>query len=493
LAASGEGTYNRSMAYQDLREFVAALEQAGELRRVACSVSPVLEMTEIVRRLQKTGGGPGVLFEKPTGYDIPVLMNAFGTDRRMAMALGVESCDEIAQRIRSLLEFEPPQSLMGKIAALPQLAELASWAPTMVSKAPCQEVVEEQPSFARLPVIKCWPEDGGPFLTLPVVVTRSPTTGKRNVGMYRMQIYDERTAAMHWHIHKHGAEHFRELPGGERRLPAAVCLGGDPATIYASTAPVPYGFDEFLFAGFIRKQGVELVKCKTLDLEVPARSEIVLEGYVDADDLRMEGPFGDHTGFYSPPALYPTFHLRCMTRRANPIYPAVVVGQPPMEDGAIGKATERIFLPLIQMQLPEVVDLNLPVFGIFNNLAIVSIRKSYPGQARKVVHALWGMGQMMLTKIIVVVDEEVNVHDLEEAGWWATTNIDPQRDVFFVEGPVDSLDHAAPEQDFGSKMGIDATRKLPEEGHKRGWPQRARMSEEIVETVTRRWKEYGLE
>ncbi len=481
------------MPHQDLQEFVAALEQAGELRRVSCEVNPALEMTEIVRRLQEAGGGPALLFERPKGQQIPVLMNAFGTERRMAMALGVESCDEIAQRIQALLEFEPPATLADKLGALPRLAELASWAPKRVSKAPCQEVVEENPSFASLPIIKCWPEDGGPFITLPVVITHSPRTGSRNVGMYRMQIYDEHTAGMHWHVHKHGAEHFRELPLGQRRLPAAVCLGGDPATIYASTAPLPYAFDELLFAGFIRKQAVELVKCKTLDLEVPAQAEIVLEGYVDAEDMRMEGPFGDHTGFYSPPALYPTFHLTCLTRRAKPIYPAVVVGQPPMEDGPIGKATERIFLPLIRMQVPEVVDLNLPVFGIFNNLAIVSIRKSYPGQARKVAHALWGMGQMMLTKIIVVVDEEVEVHDLEEVGWWATTNIDPQRDVFFVEGPVDSLDHASPEQDFGSKMGVDATRKLPEEGHKRGWPKRAQMSGEIMERVSRRWKEYGLE
>jgi len=480
------------MPYRDLPDFVAALEQGGDLRRITCEVDPALEMTEIVRRLQKSGGGPALLFEKPRGYSVPVLMNAFGTERRMAMALGVESCDEIAQRIQGLLQFEPPKTLADKIAALPRLAELASFTPKDVSKAPCQEVVEDNPSFASLPIIKCWPQDGGPFITLPVVVTRSPRTGARNVGMYRMQVYDERTAGMHWHIHKHGAEHFRELPPEERRLPAAVCLGGDPATTYAATAPLPYEFDEFLFAGFLRRQAVELVKCKTLDLEVPAQAEIVLEGFVDAGDLRMEGPFGDHTGFYSPPALYPTFHLTCLTRRADPIYPAVVVGEPPMEDGPIGKATERIFLPLVKMLAPEIVDLNLPVFGIFSNLAIVSIRKSYPGQARKVAHALWGTGQTMLTKIIVVVDEEVDVHDIEQVGWWATTNIDPQRDVFFVEGPVDSLDHASPEQDFGSKMGIDATRKLPSEGHKRGWPERARMSEEIVERVTRRWKEYGL-
>jgi len=481
------------MIYDDLHQFVAALEQAGELHRVTCEVDPVLEMTEIVDRLNKRGGGPALLFERPKGFSIPVLMNTFGTDRRMAMALGVEDYDEIADRISRLLELEPPQGLVAKVAMLPKLGELASYFPKTVRSGPCQEIVErENPSVADLPILQCWPGDAGRFITLPLVISRSPRTGKRNVGMYRLQVFDERTLAMHWQIHKDAAEHFRELPAGQKRLEVAVVLGGDPVSIYAASAPLPPGMDEFLLAGFIRRKPVELVRCQSVDLEVPAQAEIVLEGYVDAEDIRLEGPFGDHTGFYSPPAPYPTFHLTCLTRRREPIYPTIMVGQPPMEDGPPGKASERIFLPLIRLMVPEIVDLNLPVEGIFNNLAIVSVRKAYPGQARKVAHALWGLGQLMFTKVIVVVDEEVNVHDLGEVLWWVTTNIDPQRDVFFVQGPVDSLNHASPEQDFGSKMGIDATRKLPEEGHRRGWPERMVMTPEIKAKVSRRWEEYGL-
>jgi 4-hydroxy-3-polyprenylbenzoate decarboxylase len=421
-----------------------------------------------------------------------VLINLFGTPQRTAFALGVESFDEIGRRLEAVLRTEPPSSLMDKLRALPRLAEMASWAPRTVGRAPCQVVVEERPSLRELPALRCWPQDGGRFLTLPIVITRHPESGQRNVGMYRMQIYDDRTAGMHWHPHKVGAEHYRRWEALGKRMPVAVALGGDPAVIYSATAPLPEEFDEMLFAGFVRRRAVEMVRCRTVELEAPADAEFVLEGYVEPGERRLEGPFGDHTGYYSAAEEFPVFHLTALTRRAEPVYAATVVGRPPKEDCLLGKATERIFLPVIRMQLPEVADVNLPVEGVFHNLAVVSIRKRYPGQAYKVMHALWGLGQMMLTKIIVVVDEEVEVQDMSEVIWRVGNHIDPERDVCFVRGPVDILDHAARRPGFGSKMGIDATRKWPGEGFDRPWPEAIEMDEEVKARVDALWGSLGL-
>jgi len=479
------------MACKDLREFIAALEKQGELKRVTAEVDPCLEITEITDRVCKKGG-PALLFEKPKGSAFPVLMNAFGSERRMAMALGVAEVSEIAERIEELLQLQPPRSLGEKLAMLPKLGELASYVPKSVRKGPCKEVVEKDPSLDALPILKCWPGDGGRFITLPLVFTQDPETGARNVGIYRMHVYDGKTTGMHWHLHKGGAEHHRRWRQLGKRMPVAVALGGDPATIYAGSAPLPPWFDELVFAGFLRREPVEIVKCETIPLEVPAQAEIVIEGYVEPNETRLEGPFGDHTGYYSPADSYPVFHVTCISHRADAIYPATVVGRPPMEDCYMAKATERIFLPLIRMQVPEIVDIALPVEGVFHNLAIVSIAKSYPGQARKVMNAVWGLGQMTFTKIVVVVDEEVNVHDMSEVLWRLGNNIDPKRDVVFTEGPVDVLNHASAQPNFGSKMGIDATRKLPEEGHPRPWPAETKMSQEIVDLVNSRWQEYGI-
>jgi len=470
------------MPFDGIQDYAAALEKRGELRVVTASVDPELEITEIADRVLRAGG-PALRFDHPKGHPYPVLINLFGTLSRTALALGVSDLDEIGVRVDALLRTQPPTSLLGKIRALPRLAEMASWAPRTVSRAPCQEVVEGEPSLLDLPALKCWPEDGGRFVTLPMVITRHRETGRRNVGMYRMQIFDRRTAGMHWHPHKVGAEHYRLYEAAGDRMPVAVALGSDPAVIYSATAPLPEEFDELLFAGFLRRQAVDTVRCRTLDLEVPADAEFVLEGYVAPGERRQEGPFGDHTGYYSLPDDFPVFHLTAMTRRAKPIYPATIVGRPPKEDCFLGKATERIFLPLIRMQLPEIVDINLPVEGIFHNLALVRIRKRYPGQANKVMHALWGMGQMMLTKIIVVVDEEVDVRNLSQVIWRVGNNIDPERDICFVRGPVDILDHAARLPGFGSKMGIDATRKLPGEGFTRPWPDVIEMSPEVKARV----------
>ena len=466
------------MAFQGLQDYLAALAQRGELLTIEAEVDPELEITELADRMVSQGG-PALQFARPRGSRYPVVIGLFGTLARTAFALGVTSFDEIAARLEALLHTEVPATALGKLRALPRLAEMASWAPRTVGRGPCQEVVEEQPLLSELPALKCWPGDGGRYLTLPLVITRHPDTGRRNAGMYRMQIHDARTAGLHWHPHKVGAEHYRRAEERGERLPVAVALGCDPATIYAATAPLPEEFDELLFAGFLRRKAVELVRCRTVDLEVPADAEFVLEGYAEPGERRPEGPFGDHTGHYSGVADYPVFHLTAITRRRQPVYPATVVGRPPKEDCYLGKATERIFLPLLRTQVPELVDINLPIEGIFHNLAIVSIRKRYPGQARKVMHALWGLGQMALTKVIVVVNEEVNVHDLSEVMWRAGNNVDPERDVCFVRGPVDVLDHASPEEGYGSKMGVDATRKLPGEGMTRPWPEETRMPAEV--------------
>lgn len=481
------------MAYTDLKDFISSLERANQLVRIRERVSRDLEITEIADRAMKSNG-PALLFENVEGFDIPVLINAYGSFERMAMALGVESLDEIGGRVESLLHTESPGTFLEKLMMLPKLLQLSSAFPKTVKSAPCQEIVHlgGDASLETLPILKCWPDDGGRFITLPMVFTKSLETGKRNVGMYRMQAYDAQTTGMHWHVHKVGARHYAEYEAAEKRMEVAVALGGDPAITYAATAPLPEDFDEMIFAGFLRQAPVDMVQCKTVDLEVPADAEIILEGYVDPHERRVEGPFGDHTGYYSPADEYPVFHLTCVTHRKNPIYPATIVGKPPMEDCFIGKATERIFLPLIKTQLPEIVDMNLPVEGIFHNLAFVSIRKRYPMQARKVMSALWGLGQMMLTKIIVVFDEDVNVQDMSEVLWRLGSNIDPRRDVSFADGPVDVLDHAAPNALFGSKMGIDATRKIAGEGHDRPWPEDIRMSADVIEKVDKLWGRLGI-
>jgi 4-hydroxy-3-polyprenylbenzoate decarboxylase len=481
------------MAYSDLREFISALERAGELKRIPFEVDPYLEITEFADRSVKRGG-PALLFENPKGSDMPVLINAFASMRRMELALQVKSVDDVAARITEFLEMRVPQGLLNKLKMLPKLAEVGSFFPRIVESGPCKEVIQrDEFSLRDLPVLHCWPLDGGPFITLPMVFSKNPVTGKRNCGMYRMQVYDERTTGMHWQTHKQGAEHHRRLlEQGRKRMDVAVAIGCDPATMYSAILPLPPDLDEMMISGFLRGKPVEMVKCETSDIEVPAQAEIVLEGYLELGELRTEGPFGDHTGFYSLEDEYPVFHVTCVTRRRNPIYPTTIVGPPPMEDFYMGKAIERIFLPLMRMQLPEVRDICMPAEGIFHNLILVSIRKSYPGHARKVMHAIWGLGQAMFSKCIVVVDEEVNVQDVSETAWKALNNIDPQRDIEFVTGPVDSLDHASRLPNFGSKMGVDATRKWPTEGFTRPWPKVIRMDEGVRQRVDQLWKRAGL-
>jgi 4-hydroxy-3-polyprenylbenzoate decarboxylase len=480
------------MAFSDLRELVAHLERHGRLRRITVPVSRDLEITEIVDRVSKTRGegNAALLFERVEAFDMPVLVNAFGSEDRMALALGVERLDALGERIAKLLDLKLPGSFLDKLRKLGTLLDVAKAAPRRVGQAPCQEVVETtHPSLGALPALQCWPGDGGRYITLPAVFTRDPATGARNVGMYRLQIFDERTLGMHWQLHKGGAEHHDRAT---TRMPVAIALGGDPALIYAASAPLPPGIDEVVFAGWLRGAGVEMVPCRTIDLEVPAHAEIVLEGYVDPAERRREGPFGDHTGYYSLARDYPVFHLTALTRRARPIYPTTIVGRPPQEDYWLGKATERIFLPVMKLMLPEIVDINMPAEGVFHNLVIVSIRKRYPGQARKVMMALWGMGLMMLAKTIVVVSEHVNVHDLSEVAWRATGNIDPKRDLMILEGPMDDLDHAAVRHRYGGKLGVDATEKGPMDDLGQPWPDEIRMTDEVRERVTRRWKDYGL-
>jgi 4-hydroxy-3-polyprenylbenzoate decarboxylase len=480
------------MPWRDLGEFVAHLDKHDRLRRVSVPVSRDLEITEITDRVSKSAGAANValLFERVEGFTMPVLVNAFGTEERLAAARGIARLDELGARLAKLLDLRVPGTFAERIRKLGSLIDVARAAPRNVTDAPCQEVVETaDPSVAGLPILQCWPADGGRYITLPAIFTRDPRTGARNVGMYRLQVFDERTLGMHWQTHKGGAAHQR-LAGG--RMPVAIALGGDPAMIYAASAPLPPGVDEVVFAGWLRGSGVEMVRCRTIDLEVPAQSEIVLEGWVDPSEGRTEGPFGDHTGYYSLARDYPVFHLTAVTRRARPIYPTTIVGRPPQEDYWLGKATERLFLPIIRLMLPEVVDMNMPAEGVFHNLVIVSIRKRYPGQARKVMTALWGMGLMMLAKTIVVVSEHVNVHDLSEVAWRATGNIDPRRDLVILDGPMDDLDHAALRHRFGGKLGVDATEKSALDDVAQPWPDEIVMTDEVRERVTRRWKDYGL-
>ncbi|MBI4552302.1 MAG: menaquinone biosynthesis decarboxylase [Candidatus Latescibacteria bacterium] len=481
------------MAYRDLNAFLDVLRQHGELKEITAEIDPELEISAMADRVVKRNG-PALLFTNVKGHPgIPVLINTFGSKRRMELALETESLDAIAAEIAELIQPKIPATLMGKLQMLPKLSRLADLSPKTVRSGPCQEVVEtEHPSLADLPIIKCWPKDGGRYITLPQVVTRHPTLGTRNVGMYRLQVFDERTLGLHWQRHKGSAHHYRVAEEIGQRLEVAVFLGPDPAVIYAGTAPLPDEIDEFMLAGFLRREPVDLVKCKTVDLEVPANAQIVLEGYAEPGERRVEGPFGDHQGYYSLPDQYPVFHLTAVTRRTNPIYPTIIVGPPPQEDGWLGKATERIFLPLIRTTLPEVVDMDLPIEGIFHNLAIVSIDKRYPGHAKKVMHAIWGLGQLMFTKVVIVVDKDVNVHDMREVVWRVGVSIDPRRDVILSEGPCDVLDFAAQFPDYSGKLGIDATTKWPEEGFTRGWPDILRMPDEVSQRVDELLGQLGL-
>ena len=538
------------MAYSDLREWIKALEKHGELKRIQVEVDPILEIAEIADRVSKLGppthaaGGPALLFENIKGYPgAKVFMNQFGSERRMRLALGVDSLNDVADRIRELMNLRSPEGFLDKVRMLPMLAEMGKFFPKLVAAkdAPCKEVIlRENFSVLDFPILQCWPQDGGRFITLPCVITRDPRkvdaagnpAGKRNVGMYRMQVYDGQTTGMHWQRQKVAAEHYRErlrqsaeagsddaaaarvavmaeTAGGATlptnmtvrtavdsqspdRLQVAVAIGTDPATTFSAIVPAPPEVEEFIIAGFLRQKPVELVQCETVDLQVPAASEIVLEGYVRLDELRSEGPFGDHTGFYTLPDDYPVFHITCITHRRDPIYSTTIVGKPPMEDAWMGKAVERIFLPLMQLTIPEIVDINLPVEAVFHNLMIVSIRKSYPGHARKVMNAIWSLGQAMFTKCVLVVDEDCDVQDMREVVLRVTNNIDPERDIQFTLGPIDSLDHASRLPNYGSKMGIDATRKWAAEGFTRPWPEMLRMDPTTKSKVDALWSKLGL-
>jgi len=498
------------MAYAGLGDFVAALEKRGELRRVRVEVDPELEIAEIADRVMRKGG-PALLFERVKGSAYPLLINAMGSRERMALALGAEdpeggpSLDAKASEIDGLLDWAWAQardpsalgSIPGALAKVPgavaHLPALLSLLPKRVSRPPCQEVISDAEGFDSLPILKCWPQDGGRFLTLPVVCTCDPETGERNMGMYRMQVYDDRSAGMHWHLHKDGARIFEKYRERGESMPVAVALGSDPAVTYASTAPLPEGLWEMVFAGFLRGRSAEVSEATLSGLEVPADAEFVLEGHVDPDERRLEGPFGDHTGYYSLPDYYPVFHLDRITRRKDPIYPATIVGVPPKEDCWMAKATERLFLPFLRRLCPEIRDISMPIEGVFHNCVVVSIRKRYPGQARKVMNFIWGMGQMMYSKLIVVVDEEVDPSDYSAVAWRAFNNVDAGRDLALSEGPLDALDHSSPSPRYGTRLGIDATRKLPEEGHPREWPDSIAMDEGVVHLVDGRWSDYGID
>src|SRR6186997_126129 len=474
----------------DLRVWIALLEREGELVRIGTEVDPDLEITEITDRTVKAGG-PALLFENVKGSEHPLLINQFGTERRMCMAFDAPSLDDVAAKLSDVLEMQPPSGLVDKVRGLQKLKSIADSRPKTVRRAPSQEIVLEgdEVDLRRLPVQTCWPGDAAPFITLPAVITRDPRTGTRNVGMYRMQKLGPRSTAMHWQIHKDGRADYLATDG---KIEVAVALGLDPVTAYSASAPLPKHVDELMLAGFLRGEAVEMVQARTVDLEVPANAEIVLEGYITKDELTAEGPFGDHTGYYTPPEPFPVFHVTAMTMRRDAIYPSIVVGKPPAEDAWLGKATERIFLPAIRMSVPEIVDYDLPVAGAFHNCAIVSIKKTFPGQAQKIMHAVWGLGMLSLTKCVVVVDDFVDVHDYEEVFFRVTANVDPQQDVMLSEGPLDHLDHAPTRQFYGGKMGIDATHKGVEEGT-REWPEEIVMSDEIRSLVDRRWGEYGFD
>jgi 4-hydroxy-3-polyprenylbenzoate decarboxylase len=474
--------------YSDLNAFLSDLQKRKLLARVAEPVSPDLEIAAVTDRACKSpGGGPALFFERPTGADIPVATNVFGSLERMCLALGVKKLDDLAAEIGQLLTPQMPSGFMDALNMLPMVSRLRDLMPKTVKDAPCQEVVARNGTLDALPILKCWPEDGGRFITLPLVFTRDPETGGRNIGTYRMQVFDGRTTAMHWQRHKGGAHHYRVAERLGRRLEVAVALSPEPVLTYCATAPMPEGLDELLLGGFLARRRIEMVKCVTVDLEVPANAHIVLEGYVEPGERRREGPFGDHTGFYSQPDDYPVFHLTCITHRKRPIYLTTIVGRPPMEDFYLGMASERIFLPMIQKTLPEIVDMHFPAEGIFHNLVIIAIDKRYPGHARKVMNAVWGLGQLMFSKTIVVVDKDVNVQDEREVAWIVGTHMDPLRDVQMTKGPVDDLDDAADLPAYGGKMGIDATRKWPSEGYSRSWPARLVTTEAAGRRAAEIW------
>lgn len=481
------------MAYDSLSAFVKALDRAGELKRIKTTVSPDLEIAEITDRVSKTEG-PALLFEKVEGSEMPLLINTYGSYQRMAMALGVDDLGQVASEIESMIKLDAPDTLLDKMKILRMLSQLTNFPPKTVKKGACQEVVltGEDATLDVLPLIKCWPLDADRYITLPQVFTHSLKTGQRNVGTYRLQKINPHALAMHWQIHHDGAAHHREYRQAGEQMPVAIALGGDPVMSYIGTAPLPSGIDELLFAGFLRKSNVEMVTAKTIDMLVPADADIVIEGYIEPDETCIEGPFGDHTGFYSLADEYPLLHITAITHRKNPIYQTIIVGKPPMEDCYMGKATERIFMPLIKTQLPELVDMNLPLFGVFHNFALISIDKRYPYHAKKIMHSFWGLGQLMFSKIIIVVDKDVDVQNVEEVLFYVGSNVDPKRDVTIVEGPVDVLDHAAPLMGAGSKMGIDATTKWAEEGYEREWPQEIQMSDEVIALVDEKWKKYGF-
>lgn len=497
------------MAFESFSDWIEHLDRAGELIRISKPVATELEITEIAdREMKKPGGGKALLFEKPTVNGVvspfPVAINTLGSWKRMAMSMNATTVDEVAAELGALMKARPPASMREAMKLLGLALDLRHAKPKVVKSGSCKDVIHKfeapdtrntpwpaapsveqgaigpSPTLLDIPILKCWPLDGGRFVTLPCVVTRDPDTGERNVGMYRIQVYDDRTTGMHWQLQKVAARHGRRYYERGERMPVAIFIGGDPMYPFAATAPLPDGLDEFLLAGYLRKKSIELVKCETSDLEVPANADFVIEGYIDPKEpLRDEGPFGDHTGYYTLPEPYPVFHVTAITHRKNAVYPATIVGIPPMEDFYIGGASVKLFLPIFKMNFPEIVDIALPAEGVFHNLVFVSIRKTYPMQAYKIMHGLWGMGQMMFTKYLVVVDADVNVHNTSEVLFHLCANTDPQRDSLFTKGPSDVLDHATSEIAIGSKLGIDATKKLPGEGFKRSWPPLIKMDEDV--------------
>lgn len=482
------------MTFDSLSEYIDTLESVGKLHRVKAEVDTNLEIAEIMRRMMYSGNSPAILFENVKGYDIPILGNAFGTMDLLKIALNLSDFREIGKRITDLTKLKIPSNLFDKLKMLPRLSELGDYAPKYIESGGVTEIIEtKNANLNSFPILKSFPDDAGKFITFGLTITKHPETRIRNIGVYRIQIVNDQKAIMHWQTHKRGAQHYELMKEYSKPIETAIVIGTDPSTIFSGIAPVPEGMDKFFFSGIVRKKGVKLIKCKTVDLEVPANSEIVLEGYVDPNEMRIEGPFGDHTGFYTPPESYPTFNLTCLMRRKNPIYLTTVVGKPILEDAYIGKVIEQSFLPLIQMFQPEVVDFSMPASGWFQGLAIISIKKKYPGQAKKVMMGLWGMGQLSLTKIFVVVDHAINVHNINEVIWAITTKSDPKRDIIIIDNtPTDTLDPASPILNLGSKMGIDATTKTAEEGFMREIQKPVEVDKDTKNLVDKRWTNYGF-
>ncbi len=482
------------MIFDSLKEYISALEESGRLRRIKEQVNPELEVAEIMRRMMYSKDGKALLFENVAGHTIPILANAFGSIDLLQFALNSNNFAEIGKRITDLTKMKIPSGMLDKLKMLPKISEIAEYGPKIVDSGPVSEnILIDNASFNMLPILKSFAGDAGKFITFGLTITKHPETGIRNIGVYRIQIVDDKKAIMHWQIHKRGAQHYEILKDQNKPIETAIVIGSDPATIFSGVAPVPEGMDKFLFSGIVRKKGIKLIKCKTIDLEVPANAEFVLEGYVDPADIMIEGPFGDHTGYYTPPEPYPTFHLKCIMHRNNPVYLTTVVGKPVLEDAFIGKVIEVSFLPLVQMFHPEVVDFSMPPSGWFQGLAIMSIKKRYPGQAKKVMMGLWGMGQLSLTKIFIVVDEDIDVHNIEDVLWAVTTRADPKRDILIIDNvPTDTLDPASPLVNLGSKMGIDATTKTKEEGFNREIQKLATVDAVTKDLVDKRWKDYGF-